>query len=386
MPLEELRWWSEFQYLEPFKAIFDEFENDGFSILPFRPIPAANEHDSTRATCVTSYTHLKTIEQSATPSWFTLSEGLLWGLHNTDLKNTFVEHIKMPFPAFFIELPQGAVYCNDEVTGLHEARYMAIAEGTEPMWKDALLVGVFCEPNEKSINLGDDHVMDVWLPMFNPDQPLDEVIDFVEHASDIGREMAQDGRLNVHMPMTRDQAAEIFSRSSKRVRDGKAPQDDPRITAYGTIFGDTIYGREFKRAILRIATNTILYINSSGAHKRHIHQDQIDGLEKRARKKKKGGAIARNRILKTIRDLKHVPHWLLGTNIVINPEAPAAPSGERPSSSGRKLTRPSITRGHWRNQPYGPKRSLRKLKWIAPFIRGAHLGEAPAGHNYDVRP
>ena len=32
-------------------------------------------------------------------------------------------------------------------------------------------------------------------------------------------------------------------------------------------------------------------------------------------------------------------------------------------------------RGHWTHQPYGPKRSLRRLQWVAPFIRGPQ--EAP---------
>ena len=29
-----------------------------------------------------------------------------------------------------------------------------------------------------------------------------------------------------------------------------------------------------------------------------------------------------------------------------------------------------IVDGHWRNQPYGVGHSLRRLQWIAPFIKG----------------
>lgn len=44
-------------------------------------------------------------------------------------------------------------------------------------------------------------------------------------------------------------------------------------------------------------------------------------------------------------------------------------------ATGRRLTTRHVVRGHWTHQPYGPKRSLRRLQWVAPFIRGPQ--EAP---------
>ena len=42
-----------------------------------------------------------------------------------------------------------------------------------------------------------------------------------------------------------------------------------------------------------------------------------------------------------------------------------------------KLASRFIVRGHWRNQPYGPKRELRKRTWIEPFFKGPEdIGEA----------
>lgn len=38
--------------------------------------------------------------------------------------------------------------------------------------------------------------------------------------------------------------------------------------------------------------------------------------------------------------------------------------------TGRRLTTRHVVRGHWTHQPYGPRRSQRRLQWIAPFIRG----------------
>ena len=40
-----------------------------------------------------------------------------------------------------------------------------------------------------------------------------------------------------------------------------------------------------------------------------------------------------------------------------------------------RLTTRHVVRGHWTHQPYGPKRQLRRLQWVAPFIRGPQ--EAP---------
>jgi hypothetical protein len=42
---------------------------------------------------------------------------------------------------------------------------------------------------------------------------------------------------------------------------------------------------------------------------------------------------------------------------------------------GWKLSYRFWVRGHWRNQPYGPERSLRKLIWIEPFQKGPDFAE-----------
>jgi hypothetical protein len=36
-----------------------------------------------------------------------------------------------------------------------------------------------------------------------------------------------------------------------------------------------------------------------------------------------------------------------------------------------------VVRGHWRNQPYGPERALRRLTWIEPHWKGPE-GAPPA--------
>lgn len=43
---------------------------------------------------------------------------------------------------------------------------------------------------------------------------------------------------------------------------------------------------------------------------------------------------------------------------------------DEPEPSGRKLTTRHLVRGHWTNQPHGPGGELRRLQWIASYIRG----------------
>lgn len=44
-------------------------------------------------------------------------------------------------------------------------------------------------------------------------------------------------------------------------------------------------------------------------------------------------------------------------------------------ASGRHLHHQFVVNGHWRRQPYGPGRTLRRLRWIAPFVKGPEDGE-----------
>ena len=43
---------------------------------------------------------------------------------------------------------------------------------------------------------------------------------------------------------------------------------------------------------------------------------------------------------------------------------------ERDDRTGRRLTVRHLVRGHWTNQAHGPDRALRRLQWIAPYIKG----------------
>jgi hypothetical protein len=41
-----------------------------------------------------------------------------------------------------------------------------------------------------------------------------------------------------------------------------------------------------------------------------------------------------------------------------------------------------VVRGHWRQQPYGPQRTLRRPVWINPHVKGP--ADAPLAHTERV--
>lgn len=71
----------------------------------------------------------------------------------------------------------------------------------------------------------------------------------------------------------------------------------------------------------------------------------------------------------------HICGRALADQLVAQQQAKSAPGG--PSTHWR--------RGHWRNQVFGPARSLRKLIWVMPVVVGAKPSEEPeSGHIYLV--
>jgi hypothetical protein len=74
--------------------------------------------------------------------------------------------------------------------------------------------------------------------------------------------------------------------------------------------------------------------------------------------------------------------WTIGRTIQIHPKLVAAVrQGSREVAF--RLKHRHIVRGHYRNQPHGPARTLRTKKWIAPFWKGPQEGAALV-HTYRI--
>lgn len=55
---------------------------------------------------------------------------------------------------------------------------------------------------------------------------------------------------------------------------------------------------------------------------------------------------------------------------VISLHAPQHVATDAADESGRAYTHRWLVRGHWRNQPHGPNRSRRTIRWIPSYIKG----------------
>jgi hypothetical protein len=56
--------------------------------------------------------------------------------------------------------------------------------------------------------------------------------------------------------------------------------------------------------------------------------------------------------------------------IVVTLRRPTIHHNDDAPGGGVSWTHQWLVGGHWRHQPYGPANSLRRLQWIAPFIKG----------------
>lgn len=76
-------------------------------------------------------------------------------------------------------------------------------------------------------------------------------------------------------------------------------------------------------------------------------------------------------------------HWDIHPTIKIKPQLKRAALQGAENSPLWKLEHRYLVRGHWRNQAYGPNRSKRQLKWIAPYWKGPEDTEV-LERTYDV--
>ena len=77
------------------------------------------------------------------------------------------------------------------------------------------------------------------------------------------------------------------------------------------------------------------------------------------------------------------PRFRVGRPIRLGPQLRDA---LRPGQTkeGWKLAQRFVVRGHWRNQAYGPERSLRRKQWIQPFWKGPEDMTAALKRTYEV--
>lgn len=293
---------------------------------------------------------------SDTSSWFRVSEGLSYKLLATDLKGAVVGDLKLPLPAFYIEIPAGMFWLEDQQTGWHEVRMLGAVLGNitektiararaagdhtvnDALIGERLVVEAYGEPNATSISPFDD----TWIfKSYN-----------VENKD-----------LDIH---------ESLERISGPERDHEAHLNR------GKIGNRIIDGWELRQVMIRFVLNLCIYLGSEKATVEHVHEAEVKRLHNGKKFK-----LLRKHIQEKIRGLQRDMVFAVGSDVTISPEMKELVANE--GSGTHTLTYRTLVRGHWRNQAHGPGRALRTRRWIEPHIRGNELPTKVVGHNYNVK-
>ena len=143
------------------------------------------------------------------------------------------------------------------------------------------------------------------------------------------------------------------------------PREDCEVT-HASLTADRRRGQSNQKmstlmAVWRLAINSLLYISSPDGRQRR----QRSAREKLDRKVEKLGPKKRQRVERE-GSRSEREYILVGRGVVVQDK----------SGTGTPLKTRHMVRGHWRNQPWGPKRLLRRMKWIEPHWRGPDTAEA----------
>jgi hypothetical protein len=132
---------------------------------------------------------------------------------------------------------------------------------------------------------------------------------------------------------------------------------------------ESIYKDYFKTDVFRFAVNLTLYVTCPDAD---MYQDNTKRDELHQKLQGMKGSRKRDVLLRKLAQEKSRKIYIVGASIRLSKEYVA-----ELTETGRHwvLKHRVRVRGFWRQQPYGPNKSLRKPKWIAPHWRGPTYAE-----------
>jgi hypothetical protein len=338
---------------------------------------------------------------------------------NTSLENVPIEMVKLPYPCFYLATPdsEDLVLWGGDRTGWHRVAGMYV--GKEP-GANALTVLAWGEANEKSINSMDDATFWFTLSLdnlltaksmenveFGPQVDDFDIEQSFEHAMRGNRvgdsldsiqrdsEMAASALVELHAThpeaLSRydlDKALDrLLKTATSEVSDlGMGPGSSGRTAERVERV------RKTARKLMRIAVNTVLYMNSSGADL----SDPETNESERARllRKLKG---FKNPNKKDARITQRKLDELSRSRVVwVGPSIEQAEAGgehDLTEATGRRVSG-HVRRGHWHTFLFGPRKKEgavipanergRTLKWVPPLWVGG-LRDTPERRVYAVR-
>ena len=163
--------------------------------------------------------------------------------------------------------------------------------------------------------------------------------------------------------------------------------------AHNSVRADELFGHDPERierdtdalvSSLRLAFNLLLYLNADPELAEDIYAEEVARLKKKVKRGTKPRRLTNSakRAKKKLRTLS-----MTKVNLVAPSMMKAARDGaEKTAGDGDGPGRARHwVRGHWRNQPYGPRDNPEyKTIWIQPHLRGGDEDGAVVGRVYDV--
>lgn len=287
-------------------------------------------------TNVTGHMHYHmAVHRMAGQKVFDMSPGLAEKLRSTELRGLTADDLKLPFPSIYVMVPKEAdlqVYNKD--SGWHRAVGLYVAEDIDSDNRRCWRFLICGEPKPVEVLKGvvDDNDALVYFHVALPKGlPLTETI-----------------------ARAHEEAFQDVEVAKKHQADGFLQMLDKW------------------QDIFRWAMNVVLYSSMEGAEKEEVVANEdaarleqaVCGLPKDSKK--------RHRLYDRLSKMQPLRRTLLGRSV------------GRPG--GWQLTVRVLVTGHWRNQPYGPGHSLRKLIWIEPYWKGRDDDESVANTTPGVAP
>lgn len=157
----------------------------------------------------------------------------------------------------------------------------------------------------------------------------------------------------------------------------------PQVERTVSIFsepGEFERSKDFRRKLFRFCVNALLYISNPRASL--VQEDA------KFEKTTSNNAKEREKVRKKNQGLSKLPVILTGSNVYISSEYRKqfreGTLGSLPSSRTEIGVPVYMVRGHYRNQPHGPGRSLSSLIWIEPYVKGKGILNDPLERTYHV--
>ena len=271
------------------------------------------------------FAYAKSLEKSDTPTWITPSMDLCLMLLNTCLSQFDHEQFRLFSPAVFIELPDG--FFRRGESKIHAISACMSLPNDEGLPKGLLVhtyydVDIECE-------CGCGYVRKELMSV--------GVCPSIDCLCNIGDYVCDTG------------------------------EDEPTRQHDLFVCGRKVSSEEFSVFLLRFIVNLVMYVNSQSADVKRRNNQVKPRIKGSKKQKKKCAPITLNE------------EYVAGTNVKLSRESREAMIQ---GASGWNITYSFLVRGHWRNQACGPGRSLRRRRWIEPYIKGKDLASRVLSHSY----